>query len=34
MTSLAEKENRLHEILKGLESAAVAFSGGVESSFL
>jgi uncharacterized protein len=34
MTSLAEKEIRLNEILKGLKSAAVAFSGGVDSSFL
>ena len=34
MTSLAEKETRLKEILLGLESAAVAFSGGVDSTFL
>ena len=34
MTSLAEKEARLKEILLGLKSAAVAFSGGVDSTFL
>lgn len=34
MTSLAEKETRLKEILLGLKSAAVAFSGGVDSAFL
>ena len=34
MTSLAEKETRLKEILRNLKSAAVAFSGGVDSTFL
>jgi uncharacterized protein len=34
MTNLAEKETRLKEILLSLKSAAVAFSGGVDSTFL
>ncbi|MDR2140582.1 MAG: ATP-dependent sacrificial sulfur transferase LarE [Deltaproteobacteria bacterium] len=34
MTSLAEKRHILEKILKNLPSAAVAFSGGVDSSFL
>jgi uncharacterized protein len=34
MTNLAEKETRLKEILLNLKSAAVAFSGGVDSTFL
>jgi uncharacterized protein len=34
MTHLAEKETRLEEILLSLKSAAVAFSGGVDSTFL
>jgi uncharacterized protein len=34
MTDLAEKETRLKEILLRLKSAAVAFSGGVDSTFL
>ena len=34
MTTLTEKEIKVREILGGLKSAAVAFSGGVDSTFL
>jgi len=34
METIYDKQNKLTEILKGLDSAAVAFSGGVDSTFL